>query len=148
MDPILFDALTRSLSGHGSSRRALLRSIGGGIAAAGMLAPPAADAKKKKCKPGFTRCGKKCVDLNTNAKNCGNCKNSCAFEITCAGGTCQCLDLNADCSTNGQCCSGRCSIEVITTCRRLNCSTSGPCAGNEDCCGGFCIGGCCGGGTC
>jgi hypothetical protein len=59
------------------------------------------------------------------------------------GGGGDCSPLGADCGFNGDCCSGRCSTEVVSTCRRLDCVETGDCAVDTDCCGGFCLGGCC-----
>jgi len=44
--------------------------------------------KRETCKPGQTKCGKKCVYLQTNAKNCGACKNACLSDQICGNGKC------------------------------------------------------------
>jgi hypothetical protein len=40
------------------------------------------------CNPGFAACGTECVDLSTNAANCGACKHACAVGATCVEGVC------------------------------------------------------------
>lgn len=143
MDAARFDALLRSLTDEAPSRRTLMRALAGGLVATGLVGAPAVAAKK--CKAGRKRCGKKCVDLNTNRKHCGACKNACFVDIACVAGQCQCRDLGADCEVGGQCCSGRCSTVVVSTCRKANCVETGLCAVDTDCCGGFCVNGCCNG---
>jgi hypothetical protein len=63
------------------------------------------------CKPGFTNCAGKCVDLSTDAAHCGSCSASCA-QVTqppnttgmqCVAGSCTpaaCASGYAHCSTN------------------------------------------------
>lgn len=148
MDSSRFDALTRSLHRHDSSRRALLCAVAGGLAAAGLASVPIADAarrKKKKCKNGTTRCGKKCVDLSSSAKNCGTCKNSCPFAIACVASTCVLRSVGEACDIDSQCLTGQCSLTDPQTCRIGNCKVVGTCASEAECCDGICFGGCCNG---
>lgn len=144
MDSQRFDALTRALTDRSlrsPSRRALVRAFGGGLVALGLAAAPAAEAKKpKKCKKGLTRCGKKCVNLQTDPRRCGACTNAaCAPEIPCVNGTCQCRDLGAACVGGNQCCSGRCALGIQQTCRKLDCVETGACASDLDCCNSLCV---------
>jgi len=37
-----------------------------------------------------TTCGGSCVDLRTDANNCGRCSNQCNATLTCQSGVCQC----------------------------------------------------------
>lgn len=148
MEQQRFDRLSR-IAGTIQSRRKVAQLVvatavgGGAIAALDKLDPSDASAKKKKCKPGQTRCGKKCRDLDNDPRACGSCNNACAFDISCSGGTCICRSLDAACETDGQCCSGKCSTVQLSTCRKSNCKQTGACASNSDCCGGLCNGGCC-----
>jgi len=40
------------------------------------------------CKPGYAKCGKACVDLQTNGNNCGSCGNVCPASNICSSGVC------------------------------------------------------------
>src|SRR5436309_1049305 len=40
------------------------------------------------CEPGKANCGGACVDVQTNAANCGGCGMRCAFGEVCAAGKC------------------------------------------------------------
>lgn len=100
-----FDSFTRAL-GRKLGRRGALGTVAAGVAVlGGATARQAADAKHGKnakpdktakakvapavaCKPGQTKCGKQCVSLQTNAKNCGACKNACLGDQVCGNGTC------------------------------------------------------------
>lgn len=46
-------------------------------------------------------CGDSCVDLETNALNCGKCGKRCKFTDSCCGG--KCVDLNFDPRHCGSC---------------------------------------------
>jgi len=46
--------------------------------------------KKKKCKRGTTRCGKRCANLQSDSANCGACGTACTGGKTCSGGACVC----------------------------------------------------------
>lgn len=98
MDADRFDTLTRGLSG--SSRRAVVRGLGGGLAAlvAGVgLGFEAADAKS---------CHKKCKDKKGAAKR--HCKEKCK------GGD-KCRDLGQTCGPDvGACCGATCAGEGST----------------------------------
>src|SRR5688572_22294193 len=50
------------------------------------------------CSAPLTKCGEACVDLTTNAANCGACGTSCAAGMTCAGSTCACQAGLSNCS--------------------------------------------------
>jgi DNA-binding beta-propeller fold protein YncE len=43
---------------------------------------------KCKCKNGFTKCDKKCYDLDKDEKRCGSCNTACAPGATCQNGAC------------------------------------------------------------
>lgn len=48
------------------------------------------EGKKKRCKRGTKRCGKKCFNLQTSKTNCGRCNRRCQGELTCDDGACDC----------------------------------------------------------
>ncbi len=41
-----------------------------------------------KCKSGYTNCDGKCVDLQSDYRSCGSCKNECPGELACLDGLC------------------------------------------------------------
>lgn len=154
MDPNRFDALTRSLTSlrhRAPSRRGLLHAVGGGLLAAAAVEAPAADAAKKPCKGGKKRCGKKCVDVQTSAANCGKCKNKCGANLVCEGGACVaapdrcptvtvCNDPNGvSCGTTAgieqnPCTCGR-TVEGNTACINFieKCEDFPPCESTQEC---------------
>ena len=91
MDGNRFDSFARSL-GRRIGRRGALGSMAAGAALLGGVAATrqeaAAGKKTKSCKPGQTKCGKKCVSLQTDAKNCGACKNVCPSDQVCGNRVC------------------------------------------------------------
>ena len=91
MDGNRFDTFARAL-GRTTGRRGALGSMAAGAALLGGVVATrqeaAAGKKRETCKPGQTKCGKKCVFLQTNAKNCGACKNACLSDQICGNGTC------------------------------------------------------------
>ena len=42
-----------------------------------------------KCRSGFTKCGRKCVDRDTSVTHCGECGKACAEGESCVAGECQ-----------------------------------------------------------
>jgi hypothetical protein len=58
-----------------------------------------------RCPAGTTNCQGKCVDLQTNQNNCGQCRVVCSQGELCQGG--QCLtDEGGPCSSSSQCAAG------------------------------------------
>ncbi|WOH04176.1 hypothetical protein DCAR_0623585 [Daucus carota subsp. sativus] len=63
-----------------------------------------------------TCCNNKCLDLSTDNKNCGACKNKCKYTDTCCRGECvdttydkrHCGECNNKCSPGGYCIYGLC----------------------------------------
>lgn len=85
-----FDRALVSLGPH-TSRRIVI----GGIL--GLLGARAADfqgearrKKRKKCRKGTKKCGKRCFNLQTDAANCGACGAACPADRVCAQGACAC----------------------------------------------------------
>ncbi|MFT4039122.1 MAG: hypothetical protein QM692_13130 [Thermomicrobiales bacterium] len=127
MDHALFDRLTLRL------RR---RAIAPALAALALpaLAPTASGKKKKKCKPPKRRCGKRCLAVQTDPANCGDCGRACAAGETCSGGAC--VAPQPTCPAGQKACNGGC---IPAT----NCCTSADCTGGEVCRADVCIDGVC-----
>lgn len=87
------------------------------------------------CPPGQTRCDGVCVDLRTDAVNCGECGLPCASELgagSCINGICGCLEGSTRC--NGIC--------VVTDRDPLNCGRCGnACPSGQNCFNGTCTNG-------
>jgi hypothetical protein len=90
MDVSRFDRLTRLLAA--GSRRQIVGFLGGVITsqAAIRLDDTKAKKKKKKCKHGEKHCGskRKCFDLQSDPKHCGNCGTVCGVGEACVLGQC------------------------------------------------------------
>lgn len=102
--------------------------------------------KKKKCKGGTIKCGKACVNAQTDALNCGRCGNVCGNGVACVGGRCagscpasqiRCVDLCVDPSSNEQHCGG-CGIACTGDLTCLN-GACGCAAAGETMCGDQCV---------
>ncbi len=127
-----FDHLTRQLTGLLPRRRIgrLLAAMGLGISLA-----PSLEAKKKKgknkkpkkCRKGTIKCGKKCVNPQNNALNCGGCDQACAPGQACENGECT-SDCDPPCPTGRPCVGGRCA-----------CTADPQCESARDPHGNFCI---------
>lgn len=151
MDTSHFDALAR----HFGNRRSVLGGVALALAAAtGMrvddiLAKKKKKHKKKKCKGGTLRCGKACVNAQTDSQNCGACGNRCTGGKACARGACvgtpscptgqiRCGDLCVDPTSNeNHCgtCGNVCRIELTCIEGTCGCATAGETA----CPGSFCF---------
>ena len=108
--------------GHGGHR-----DHGDGGAGGQGVAP----AKKKKCKNGTTKCGKKCRDLTSDSANCGACGHACGSGEGCVGGACA-----GGCGAGQTRCGGNC-VDTLTD--EGNCGSCGhACGGGETCVGGSC----------
>jgi hypothetical protein len=84
VDPRSFDALTRTLSSSATRRSALA----GLLAAAGVLAAPTPGEAGKRCRGATRRCGRTCVNVKTDPRNCGKCDNRCSSIERCHKGSC------------------------------------------------------------
>ena len=63
-----------------------------------------APAKKRKCKNGTTKCGKKCRDLTSDPEHCGDCGHACDPGQTCEASACAggCADCVGDLGCYGE----------------------------------------------
>jgi CXCXC repeat len=63
------------------------------------------------CPSGLTNCADKCVDINTDKNNCGNCGNTCSGAQTCQGGQCGCPEsCNPPRVLNPETCQCECAV--------------------------------------
>jgi hypothetical protein len=143
MDGSHFDALSRSLAAT-RSRRGLARFLPG-IAVAGPLTllglAESADAKKRRKKK-----RKKKRKGTTPPPECTD-AIPCPVEARCEDGQC-CLrdDVAVTCTSDGECCSGRCgtAFGISYYCRQPagQCKSLGTaCDGSYECCDGGCLAG-------
>lgn len=148
MDAGRFDCITTMMAtDKATSRRAMVRGLlVGGL---GIVAGErAAAATRKRCKKDQTGCQGKCVNTNTDSKNCGRCGNRCANGEQCLNGRCFSDDT---CPVAQEACPNfrRCGIEdrdcfCGTTTGGASicfqdenfCESPRPCQNNQDCDGG------------
>jgi hypothetical protein len=77
------------------------------------------------CHPGLAPCGSRCVDVQTDAQNCGACGSGCPSGATCSGGAC------GPCQPGLTMCGGAC---VDTSSDPMNCGACGaPCPSAATC---------------
>jgi hypothetical protein len=112
--------------------------------------PVAPDPDAAVCNPPMAVCGGTCVDLRSDASNCGACGNACAMGAPCMAGQCghacptnqmwcttsnSCADLTSDPNNCGAC--GRaCSTGQI--CSLTMCRNPPMCSAPMTLCGGIC----------
>jgi hypothetical protein len=129
-----FDTLAKYLATP-TTRRATLGAAAGGLLSVrglGRAAPVARAAQGATCAAsGLTDCGGLCVNLTTDALNCGTCGLECAYGEVCGDGLCQ-----SSCAVGLRYCNGVC---VDTASDPSNCGFCGnPCAGFSACLAGTC----------
>jgi Stigma-specific protein, Stig1 len=120
-----FDELARGLADGSVTRAKALRLMGGALVGAALASVPGVAWANDRCSQGQTRCGDRCVNLQTNERHCGSCRNRCASKQTCCNG--RCVNLQQNENHCGSC--------------------SNHCAAGEECVGGVCQGGGCPGTT-
>jgi hypothetical protein len=88
-------AVTALGLGAAASPAGLAHAVGGGcpgdrVKCGGKCCPQNARCRrgKCKCKAGYEKCGRKCVDTDSSVKHCGACGNKCADGQVCADGEC------------------------------------------------------------
>jgi hypothetical protein len=129
-----FDELTRGLASGSISRGKALRLMSG-LLVGGALAsvPGVAWAGDDRCPEGQTRCGDRCVNLKTNERHCGSCRNRCRSNQTCCNGNCvnlqrserHCGSCGNRCPEGSECVGGTCSAVATNLLGCLCNDTSG-----------------------
>jgi hypothetical protein len=159
MDAERFDTLTRSLTAPRSRRGALAMLLGGTLGLLGGRLPEhgampvraaqgtgLADALVRGDQPlvscaalGLTNCGGLCVDLQSDAANCGGCGVFCSGGL-CSGGYCVGIwdDVRFSCAASGlNDCGGTCA-DIYSD--PYNCGGCGyTCGAGQICAGAACV---------
>ena len=127
-----FDELTKVLATGPVPRRKALRWMGGALVGAVLASVPG--VAWAACPEGQTRCGDRCVNLQTNERHCGSCSNRCRSTQTCCKGRCVNLQRNERhcgscfnrCAEGQECvggvCQGGCPPEKTLTAGNCNCA--------------------------
>jgi hypothetical protein len=129
-----------------------LRGIAGGLSIIAALAAmascgpggdqhgaSAAGGGSDGCPGGLSACGGQCIDLSSDAANCGSCGQVCAQGQPCAGGSC-------GCPAGATPCGGKCKQLSYDA---DNCGSCGHvCAVGTPCVGGQCMLNCSGNANC
>lgn len=105
----------------------------------------ASGAYQCQCQPGLQACGNSCVDLQSDAANCGTCGNVCggdtpycslgACSATCAGGTTACGFSCVDTASNPYHCGGcgvACDGGLACSAGTCGCAAGANCGGGGD----------------
>ena len=101
-----------------------------GMEPASQAEPPPDATASARCSYGYTSCSGVCVNLRTNAANCGYCGHACSAGQVCSRGTC------TGCPAGTTLCNGSC-VNLSTS--ASNCGTCGSaCATGASCSGGNC----------
>jgi hypothetical protein len=112
---------------------AVLAFAGTMIAAEAWTAPPPGKGKCKSTNPNVVNCRGTCVDISTDASNCGACGNACAG--TCCGGTCvDILTDESNCGGCGNACAGTCENGTCATDQTCDGSCTGACGTPSNIC--------------
>ncbi|HET6340309.1 MAG TPA: hypothetical protein VFG30_44175 [Polyangiales bacterium] len=84
-----------------------------------------------------TLCGQSCAEINSDAKHCGTCDNTCAATVAHADVLCQSGSCGFACTAGFTQCGDKC---VDTTSDAANCGSCNQlCAGGTTCAGGRCV---------
>ena len=95
--------------------------------------PQPTDTDPPPCAMTERRCGDMCIDVQSNAANCGACGTACTGTQVCRMGACV---EDMMCPTGQQRCGATC---IDTTSDAMNCGSCGnACAAGESCNGGAC----------
>jgi hypothetical protein len=118
---ISFDELAKGLATGAVPRGKALRWMGSALLGAALASVPGMAWANDRCSEGQTRCGDRCVKLQTNERHCGSCRNRCG--------------------SNQTCCKGRC-VNLQTNERHCG-ACFNRCPEGQECAGGVCQGGSC-----
>jgi hypothetical protein len=128
------DEVARGLADGTISRGKALGLMGSAFLGAALASVPG--VAWAACPTGQTRCGDRCVDLQTNERHCGSCRNRCGSNQTCCKGRCVNLQRSERHCGN---CSNRCAEGE--ECVRGVCQGAG-CPSGTTLCGGNCVSNC------
>lgn len=139
MEADRFDALLRSLASRTSRRAFSNLTIAGSLAAVLGHAPEVVSKKrkKKKCKGGTTKCGKACVNTQTDPAHCGGCNQACAGGATCRNGSCQTTTTTT--TTGPGNCTPACAADRTCFMGVCLCNSHSQCVRDKDPGGEWCI---------
>jgi murein DD-endopeptidase MepM/ murein hydrolase activator NlpD len=157
VDNANFDAVARAVAA-GASRRQVLRLLAIGAVAGWLPGRAGAAPARQACEAaGLTDCGTGCVDLWSDAFNCGACGIACPSGV-CEGGTCFPVQVDIGCVLPTVDCGGGGCIDISSdpnncggcgipcpsgVCERGTCSSAqvdiGCVAPTVDCGGGGCV---------
>jgi hypothetical protein len=115
------DEVARGLADGTLSRGKALKWMGSALVGAALASVPGVAWANDRCPKGESRCNDRCVNLKTNERHCGSCRNRCGSKQTCCGG--RCVNLKRSERHCGSC--------------------SNRCAEGEECDHGVCTGGTC-----
>src|SRR5215216_33251 len=129
------DELARNLTTSNISRGRVLKIMGSALLGSVLAAVPGVAWADDRCPEGQTRCGDRCVNLQTNERHCGSCFHRCAEGEECVSGECKpsCIP-NGEPSTEAtalQCCSGTCSGGKCAACPFGQELCNGSCVSNS-----------------
>ncbi len=132
------DELARGLVSGTVSRGKALRWMGSALVGAALASVPG--VAWAACPEGQTRCGERCVSLQTDERHCGSCRNRCASNQTCCKGRCVNLQTNERhcggcfnrCAEGSECVGGVCQCPSGTTLCGGNCVPNCPSGQTRD----------------
>jgi hypothetical protein len=127
------DELARDLATSNVSRGRVLKLMGSALLGSVLAAVPGV-AWAAACPTGQTRCNDRCVNLQTNERHCGSCRNRCASNQTCCKG--RCVNLQGNERHCGSC-FNRCPEG--SECVGGVCQAGGGCPSGTTLCGGNCV---------
>src|SRR4051794_22305460 len=81
-----FDELARGLADGSVTRGKALRLMGSALVGTALASVPGVAWANDRCPEGESRCNDRCVNLQTNERHCGSCRNRCGSTQTCCGG--------------------------------------------------------------